>query len=79
MNHAPFCYLDNNATTRIAPEVVEAMIPFLREHWGNPSSVYALGRHLAREIGAARERVAALVHADPRHDSRGALGHPQVL
>ena len=37
-------YLDNNATTRIAPEVVEAMLPFLTEQWGNPSSAYSFGK-----------------------------------
>jgi len=59
-------YLDNNATTRVAPEVVEAMIPFLRDHWGNPSSVYAFGRQAARDVESARERVGALINAEPR-------------
>ena len=39
-------YFDNNATTQVAPEVVEAMLPFLREHWGNPSSTYTFGRQV---------------------------------
>jgi cysteine desulfurase len=59
-------YFDNNATTRIAPEVVEAMLPFLTENWGNPSSAYSFGNELQRSIDAAREKVAALIHADPR-------------
>jgi cysteine desulfurase len=61
-----FCYFDNNATTRIAPEVVEAMLPFLREMWGNPSSAYGFGSQVGKDIDQARERVAALIHADPK-------------
>jgi cysteine desulfurase len=60
------CYFDNNATTRVAPEVVEAMLPFLTERWGNPSSAYQFGHQLATAIDAAREQVAALLDADPR-------------
>lgn len=58
-------YFDNNATTRVAPEVVEAMLPFLRDFWGNPSSAYQFGSQLAKHIEEARARVAALVHAAP--------------
>jgi cysteine desulfurase len=59
-------YLDNNATTRIAPEVLDAMLPFLREQWGNPSSIYGFGRQLAKPLELAREKVAALINAEPR-------------
>ncbi|HEX7861089.1 MAG TPA: cysteine desulfurase NifS [Verrucomicrobiae bacterium] len=59
-------YFDNNATTRIAPEVVEAMLPYLTEKWGNPSSAYSFGNELHKAIDTAREQVAALIHADPR-------------
>lgn len=59
-------YFDNNATTRVAPEVVEAMLPFLTEHWGNPSSSYQFGHKLSRQLDIARERVAALINAEPR-------------
>lgn len=59
-------YLDNNATTRVAPEVLEAMLPFLTEHWGNPSSAYMFGHELARALELAREQVAALLNAEPR-------------
>ena len=59
-------YLDNNATTRVAPEVLDAMLPFLREHWGNPSSVYGFGRQLTKPLELAREQVAALINAEPR-------------
>lgn len=59
-------YFDNNATTRVAPEVVEAMLPFLRERWGNPSSAYRFGRDQGKAMEAARERVANLVGAAPK-------------
>jgi cysteine desulfurase len=59
-------YFDNNATTRVAPEVVEAMIPFLKDYWGNPSSTYVFGRQLGEHLDQARARVAALINAEPR-------------
>lgn len=59
-------YFDNNATTRVAPEVVDAMIPFLRELWGNPSSAYGFGAQVHGHVEAAREKVAALINADPK-------------
>lgn len=66
MSQQGFHYFDNNATTRVAPEVIEAMLPFFEKHWGNPSSAYSFGNHLAKPIEAAREKVAAMLHADPR-------------
>jgi cysteine desulfurase len=66
MRRRKIYYFDNNATTRVAPEVVEAMMPFLTEFWGNPSSSYFFGHQLARHLEDARARVAALVNADPR-------------
>jgi cysteine desulfurase len=66
MNKRPVYYFDNNATTRVAPEVIEAMLPFLKEYWGNPSSSYQFGHQVAPHIEAAREKVAALINADPR-------------
>jgi cysteine desulfurase len=66
MSQQPLYYFDNNATTRVAPEVVEAMIPFLRDFWGNPSSIYGFGKQVTKHIEAAREKVAALIHAEPR-------------
>ena len=59
-------YFDNNATTRIAPEVTDAMIPMLREFWGNPSSAYAFGSQVHGHVEKAREVVAALINADPK-------------
>ena len=58
-------YLDNNATTCVAPEVRDAMLPFFTELWGNPSSMHAFGGQVARHIEEARARVASLIHADP--------------
>ncbi len=59
-------YFDANATTRVAPEVVEAMLPFLTDRWGNPSSAYTFGNQVAKHIEAARAKAAALLNADPR-------------
>jgi cysteine desulfurase len=59
-------YFDNNATTWVAPEVVEAMLPFLREFWGNPSSAYSFGFQVAKRVEEAREKVAALLGAEPK-------------
>jgi cysteine desulfurase len=56
-------YLDNNATTRPAPEVVEAMLPFLTEWYGNPSSVHRFGQRARQAIEEARSSVASLIVA----------------
>jgi cysteine desulfurase len=56
-------YLDNNATTRVAPEVFEAMRPHLEEEWGNPSSAHALGRTARTAIDTARRQVAHFLGA----------------
>ena len=56
-------YLDNNATTRVAPEVLEAMQPYLGEFFGNPSSAHTLGRTMKKAIEQAREQVATLIGA----------------
>jgi cysteine desulfurase len=66
MNPQPLYYFVNNATTRVATEVVEAMIPFLSELWGNPSSIYGFGKQLAKPLEIARKKVAALINAEPR-------------
>jgi cysteine desulfurase len=58
-------YLDNNATTRTAPEVVEEMLPFLRTFYGNPSSMHSFGGQVADKIKNARQQTAALFNADP--------------
>ncbi len=58
-------YMDNNATTRVAPEVVEAMLPYLRDYYGNPSSMYTFGGQVGRAVVTAREQVAGLLGAHP--------------
>jgi len=52
-------YLDHNATTPVAPEVLEAMLPYLRDTYANPTSDHALGRRSRRAVEEAREQVAA--------------------
>lgn len=66
MAEAGFYYFDNNSTTRVAPQVVEAMLPFIEQNWGNPSSAYGFGRKVEQPLRAAREKVAALLNADPK-------------
>ena len=56
-------YLDYNATTPVAPEVADAMAPFLREAFGNPSSSHRYGRRAHEAVENARENVAALIGA----------------
>ncbi|MBU1565397.1 MAG: cysteine desulfurase NifS [Proteobacteria bacterium] len=58
-------YMDNNATTRVAPEVVEAMMPFLTESYGNPSSMHTFGGLVGQSIKDARCNVASLLGAEP--------------
>lgn len=58
-------YLDNNATTPIDPQVVDAMLPFLREHFANPSAAYRSARGVDRAMAKARAQVATLIHAEP--------------
>ncbi len=57
-------YIDHNATTPVHPEVVDAMLPFLREEWGNPSSIHWAGRGPKKAIEAAREKVAGLLNCN---------------
>ncbi len=65
MSEAPV-YLDHNATTPVHPVVREAMLPWLGERWGNPSSAHAYGREAARAVAVAREQVAALIGGSAR-------------
>ncbi len=58
-------YLDNNATTSVAAEVLEAMLPYLKELYGNASSMHTFGGQLGPHLRAAREKVAALIGAEP--------------
>lgn len=58
-------YLDNNATTRVAPEVLEAMLPYFGEKYGNPSSMHSFGGQVGKDVRKAREQMAALLGASP--------------
>ena len=58
-------YLDNNATTQVAPEVLESMLPYYSELYGNPSSMHSFGGQVAQKLRGAREQVAALIGATP--------------
>ncbi|OLP16679.1 cysteine desulfurase NifS [Leptolyngbya sp. 'hensonii'] len=57
-------YLDNNATTKVDPEVVQAMLPYLTEFYGNPSSMHSFGGQVGKAVKQAREQVAALLGAE---------------
>lgn len=65
MNASDLIYLDSNATTRVDPAVVEEMMPFLTEFYGNPSSGYRFGNQVGQALDQARERVAALLGCEP--------------
>ena len=58
-------YLDNNATTQVAPEVLEAMLPYFHDLYGNPSSMHSFGGQVAQKLREAREQVATLIGASP--------------
>ena len=58
-------YLDNNATTRVAPEVRDAMLPYFCERYGNPSSMHSFGGAVAKDVAAARDEVARFLNAEP--------------
>ena len=58
-------YVDNNATTKVAPEVLEAMSPYFSDLYGNPSSMHFFGGQVQRKVNEAREKVAELLGADP--------------
>jgi len=58
-------YLDNNATTRVAPEVLEEMLPYFSQLYGNPSSMHSFGGQVGRKLREAHEKMAALLGASP--------------
>ena len=58
-------YLDNNATTAVAPEVRDAILPYLNELYGNPSSMHTFGGQVADAVETAREQMAGLLGANP--------------
>lgn len=65
MNETMQVYLDNNATCKVSPGVVEAMMPFFGELYGNPSSMHSFGGNVAGHVVSAREKVAALLNVSP--------------
>ncbi len=58
-------YFDHNATTPVLPEVFDAMVPYLKEHWGNPSSIHWAGRGTRKAVDEAREQVCRLLNCAP--------------
>ncbi len=65
-NEKEVVYMDNNATTKVAPEVVDAMMPFLTECYGNPSSMHNFGGQVGRAVEEARSQVADLLGAEAK-------------
>ncbi len=65
MEASDLIYLDNNATTRVDPAVVEEMLPYLTTYYGNPSSGYRFGSQVGKALDLARERVAQLLGCEP--------------
>ena len=58
-------YVDNNATTQVAPEVMEEMLPYFHDLYGNPSSMHTFGGQVEQKLRQAREKVASLIGATP--------------
>lgn len=58
-------YFDNNATTMVAPEVLEEMLPYFSQYYGNPSSMHRFGGQVAKKLHEAREKTALLIGAEP--------------
>ena len=61
-----FVYADNAATTSVSKTALEAMLPYLTQNYGNPSSLYSFGQKAAEALQSARETVAGCINADPR-------------
>ena len=57
-------YFDNSATTRVDPEVRDAMVPFFSDRYGNPSSIHSIGRDVRNDVNKARELTAELIKAE---------------
>lgn len=60
-------YLDNNATTQIDEKVFNAMLPYLKEEYGNPSSTYSFGKNIKAEIDKSRNNIARLLNSNPEN------------
>lgn len=75
-------YLDNAATTKISPEVLEKMMPYLTDSYGNPGGIYKFGREAMSAVNKAREQVASFMHTTPEHiifTSGGSEGNSLIL
>ncbi len=89
MNLKQNIYLDNNATTPLDPEVLEAMLPYFKGTFGNPSSIHTHGQQARRGLDIAREQAALIINADPEEiifasgateaNNMAILGHQQAL
>jgi len=66
LNHKKPIYLDYNATTPVDPEVLKAMLPYFKEHFGNPSSNHTYGKKTKKAVNKAREQVAKLLGSNPQ-------------
>ncbi|MEA5144414.1 MAG: aminotransferase class V-fold PLP-dependent enzyme, partial [Candidatus Limiplasma sp.] len=66
MNDKRNVYMDNAATTAVRKDVLDAMLPWFTEHYGNPSSIHSVGRDAKRAVEAARKQVAAAIGAQPQ-------------
>ena len=88
MNLNQNIYLDNNATTSLDPDVLEAMLPYFKGTFGNPSSTHTHGQQARRGLDNAREQTAATLNADPEEiiftsgateaNNMAILGHQQA-
>ena len=67
MSSPQVIYVDNNATTAVAPEVLEAMLPYLTANYGNPGSIHTFGGSVAKDVENARLKIAELLNADHRN------------
>ena len=59
-------YADNAATTKMSKAAIAAMLPYMEEFYGNPSSLYSLGQEAKEALERSREEIAAIIHAQPR-------------
>lgn len=72
-------YLDHAATTPMRSEVLEAMLPYFRDKFGNASTLYLYGREAKKAIDAAREKVASVINADPSRLSLHQVARSQII
>ena len=70
-------YADNAATTKMSKAAIDAMLPYMEEYYGNPSSLYAFGQQAKEALENARSRIAACLHADPREVTFTCAGDAQ--